>query len=299
MMAPRGFAIVLLATLMAPVSAKDVGMDLMVEMTDALHRLNYSGTLVHIKGADLNTLRISHEYIDGVENEVISSLNESQESVSRQTQPFSLSQVPDSIEVMDKVYSLDVGAFKKVADRKCQIVIARPKDKMRYLQKYCIDSLTKLPLAYSLIDNNHNVVEQFTFTSVEISEPNPDQLQKAYASVASAAPQTLLGSLQPSGDWTVEKLPKGFTFGKVRASAQVGQKTDNTEHFVVTDGLSSVSVFISPITTAQPENMSGISSGALNVLTSQKNNHRITLVGEVPKGTMQRIFTGLHYRGVN
>jgi negative regulator of sigma E activity len=45
--------------------------------------------------------------------------------------------------------------------------------------------------------------------------------------------------------------------------------------------------------------MSGISSGALNVLTSQKNNHRITLVGEVPKGTMQRIFTGLHYRGVN
>lgn len=280
------------------VSASEVGDKLLVKMSDALHNMNYSGTLVHIKGDDVNTLSVSHRVEGGVEKEVITSLNGAKNAVSNERSSFSLSKVPQSIESMKKVYSLDVGAVKKVAMRDCQVVVARPKDKMRYLQKYCIDKLTGLPLSYSLINNKHKTVERFTFTQVEIAAPamNPAAVQVSKS--LGALPETVSPGNAPEGDWEIIKLPKGFYFGQVSMSqnAEV-QKGANTDHFVLTDGLSSISVFISPITTVQPKVASAINSGALNVLTSQKNNHRITLVGEVPRATMQSIFSNLKYRG--
>jgi negative regulator of sigma E activity len=289
------FAVMLVSVLStAPVLAAGTGPDLLIKMNNALHRMNYSGTLVHIKGNDVNTLRVEHEVVNGVENETVTSLNDSSDSVSSQSQGFSLAMVPDSIEQMRNVYSLDVGAMKKVAKRDCQIVVARPKDKMRYLQKYCIDKSTGLPLAYSLIDNKHQTVERFTFTDVKISLA--DNADTSTSTVS--PPQTWIPDTIPSGDWSITELPKGFHFGQHLASQQAEiEKGPNTEHFVLTDGLSSISVFISPITTAKPKSASSLSSGALNVLTSQKNNHRITLVGEVPRATMQDILTNLKYIG--
>ena len=290
----KKIGVVLLAWFAGGAYAADTGINLLVKMNDALHRLNYEGTLVHIKDNDVNTLHVKHIIKDGLANETVYSLNGGKQAVSSQTQTFSLASVPKSIEKMKAVYSLDVGTTKKVAMRNCTIVVARPKDKMRYLQKYCLDNATGLPLDYSLINNNHKTVERFTFTDVKISEP--DSVVSAQSNTA--PPQTLIqGHSHDIGNWTINELPKGFSFGKLPLSqeAEVKKGTD-TEHFMLTDGLSSVSIFISPITTAQPKVASVIKSGALNVLTSQKNNHRITLVGEVPRTTMQNIFASLEYR---
>ena len=294
----RKTGMVLVAFLSSQAVANETGIDLLVKMNDALHRMNYSGTLVHIKGNDVNTLRVNHELKNGVATETVNSLNGENRSVSSQTQTFSLAKVPQSIESMRSVYSLDVGAMKKVAMRSCQIVIARPKDKMRYLQKYCLDKQTGLPLDYSLIDNKHQTVERFTFTDVSITEPDSEVLVQAGVS---SPPQTLIeGSSRDAGMWTISELPKGFSFGKLPLNQEAEvKKGANTEHFMLTDGLSSVSIFIEPIATAQPKVASTINSGALNVLTSQKNNHRITLVGEIPRATMQNIFANLIYRGGN
>ena len=288
--------IILLAVCSSQAFAGDTGNNLFVKMNDALHRMNYSGTLVHIKGNHVNTLHVSQVLRNGVATETVKSLNGEDQSVSSQTQTFSLTNVPRSVESMRLVYSLDVGAMKKVAMRQCQVLIARPKDKMRYLQKYCLDKQTGLPLDYSLIDNNRKTVERFTFTDVTITEPSVESMTRAGNT---QPPQTLIeGHYQEVSNWKIAKLPNGFSFGKLPLSqeAEVNKGAD-TEHFMLTDGLSSVSIFISPITTAQPKVNSAINSGALNVLTSQKNNHRITLVGEVPRATMQNIFTNLIYNG--
>jgi len=289
---------VVLVSLSAQSTASEVGANLLMKMNDALHRMDYTGTLVHIKGEDVNTLKVSHIVEGGVEKEVITSLNGSENAVSKERSSFSLAKVPQSIESMKKVYSLDVGGTKKVAMRDCQVVIARPKDKMRYLQKYCIDKETGLPLSYSLINNKHKAVERFTFTQVEIHASNNKASVEQTAAVANVPPETILPGGSPSANWEVTELPKGFYFGQVPASqnAEV-QKGENTDHFILTDGLSSISVFISSNTTVQPKVTSAINSGALNVLTSQKNNHRITLVGEVPRATMQSVFQNLKYLG--
>lgn len=297
-MSARLWVGVILVGFTAQVSASEVGANLLMKMNDALHRMNYSGTLVHIKGEDVNTLKVSHKVEGGVEKEVITSLNGANSAVSNERTSFSLAKVPQSIESMKKVYSLDVGAMKKVAMRDCQIVVARPKDKMRYLQKYCIDRETGLPLSYSLINNKHKAVERFTFTQVEIHASNDEPIAEQAALILSVPPETIQQGGSPSADWEITELPKGFYFGQLPMSqlAEV-QKGENTDHFILTDGLSSISVFISPHTTVQPKVASAINSGALNVLTSQKNNHRITLVGEVPRATMQSIFENLKYIG--
>lgn len=289
---------VILASLTAQAGASEVGANLLMKMNDALHRMDYSGTLVHIKGEDVNTLKVSHKVEGGVEKEVITSLNGANNAVSNERSSFSLAKVPQSIESMKKVYSLDVGGMKKVAMRDCQIVVARPKDKMRYLQKYCIDRETGLPLSYSLINNKHKAVERFTFTQVEIQASNDESLAEQAALILSVPPETIQQGGSPGSDWEITELPKGFYFGQLPMSqnAEV-QKGENTDHFILTDGLSSISVFISANTTVQPKVASAINSGALNVLTSQKNNHRITLVGEVPRATMQSIFENLKYIG--
>jgi len=292
----KKMGLVLLILSSSQAIANETGISLLVKMNDALHRMNYSGTLVHIKGSDVNTLHLTHRLKDGVAEEIVNSLNVDNQSVSSQTPTFSLVRVPETIERMKAVYALDVGAKKKVAMRDCQMLIARPKDKMRYLQKYCVDKLTGLPLDYSLIDNNRRTVERFTFTEVSITRPEAEVL-----SSTTLPPQTYVQSYsREKGNWTIAKLPKGFTFGELPLSqeSEVKKGTD-TEHFMLTDGLSSVSIFISPMTTAQPKVDSTINSGALNVLTTQKNNHRITLVGEIPKSTMQDIFRNLRYSGKN
>ena len=287
--------VILLSFSVQQVSASEPGVALLIKMNDALHRLNYSGTLVHIKGESVNTLKVSHHIENDVEKEVVTSLNGEENTVSKDRPSFSLSKVSHSIESMMKVYSLDVGATKKVAMRDCQVVIARPKDKMRYLQKYCIDKQTGLPLSYALINNKHKAVERFTFTEVDIVALDTMSINSLAMNASSE--ETPPGSA-PDGDWEVVNLPKGFYFGQPLTSQKAEvQRGENTDHFILTDGLSSISVFISPMTTVQPKVASAINSGALNVLTSQKNNHRITLVGEVPRATMQDIFLNLRYRG--
>ena len=282
----------------AQAQAGQSGVDLLVKMNNALHHMNYSGTLVHIKGEDLNTLKIEHRVENGVEQEQVVSLNKEGKQISRrERQTFSLSGIEQSIGMMKKVYSIDVGATKTVADRTCQVVIARPKDRKRYLQKYCLDTDSGLPLSYSLINNKRRSVERFTFTNVKVSVSEADNAADTAGAVMPPQMPMPEGEELGMGDkWHFTSLPKGFQFG----SAPVSQEAEmhrgaDTEHFLLTDGLSSVSVFISPNISDDMENPALISSGALNVLTYQKSQHNVTLVGELPKATLQEMFNNLRY----
>ena len=86
--------IIFLALCSSQVFASEAGNRLFVKMNDALHRMNYSGTLVHIKGSDVNTLRVSQELKSGVATETVQSLNGEDKPVSSETQAFSLASVP-------------------------------------------------------------------------------------------------------------------------------------------------------------------------------------------------------------
>ena len=62
------------------------------------------------------------------------------------------------------------------------------------------------------------------------------------------------------------------------------------EHFIYTDGLASVSIFVEKISQQQQKINSGIANfGGVNTYSTLSDGYQITAVGEVPKATVKLI----------
>jgi sigma-E factor negative regulatory protein RseB len=102
---------------------------------------------------------------------------------------------------------------------------------------------------------------------------------------AAAAPAILEG-------WSLsEELPgfkKVVELRRRLESKAVGQ-------VVYSDGLAAVSVFIEPLDGRSPR--TGLASmGAINIYTREVANHKVTVVGEAPALSVQRIADSVEYR---
>ncbi len=292
--------------------ADDSAVELLNRMNKALHQLNYKGNLAYLKGNSLSTLHVDHSVVNGVESERVVRLNEGGNEISRELKGFSLSSIPQIRPEMESVYSFDMGRENRVANIPCRIITARPKDRERYLQKYCIDSRTGMLLDYMLVGKSHKPVEQFMFTTIDIRVPEKMAIQtanianetmthlgKAKTTILIPQAQAKAGVRHISNavlddGWVIEALPAGFEVSQAPSMKEAKSANSVIKHYIVSDGLSSLSVFVSPITDRTPENAVTINSGALNVLTKKKDNHMITVVGEVPELTLKNIVKNLH-----
>jgi len=344
----------LLTSSVAQAQTGNEAMALLNRMRLALHQLNYNGTLVYRRDDSLSTLRIEHSVINGVERERVVRLNEQGSEISRELKGFSLASIPVIRPQMEKVYSFDWGRENRVANIPCRIITARPKDRVRYLQKYCIDTKSGLLLDYMLVGKTHKPVEQFMFTSIQFSHPQEDGLELGRSGKArhknqrdnttqddiileslpldvemelkatapellgkmpipevkvvkaksttiklQAAPQRRqISASQLDDGWVMEPLPAGF---EISQAPPIKPSTDDetpTKHYIITDGLSSLSVFVSPLSSASPQGFVSkqgvqLNSGALNVISRKKDNYLITVVGEVPESTLKSVIKSL------
>lgn len=318
-----------------PVSvfAENEAVNLLNRMNQALHELNYKGTLAYLQGNTLSTLHIDHSVVNGVEGERVVKLNEAGSEVSRELKGFSLSSIPRIRPEMEKVYSFDMGRENRVANIPCRIITARPKDRERYLQKYCIDTVSGMLLDYMLVGKSHEPVEQFMFTTIEIRMPEGvSSANTTICNTGDCALQTLQSSTGKTkaildqsitevvpvnhsveshintqvvskkalrqishtaldDGWVIEAVPAGY---KVKQAPHIkNNESGDTKHYVISDGLSTVSMFVTPYVSGVPMNAVEINSGALNVVTQQKGGHRITAVGEVPELTLKNLVKNL------
>lgn len=308
--------------------AEEGAIDLLNRMNQALHQLNYKGTLAYLRGDSLSTLQIEHNVVNGKEIERVVRLNESGGELSRELQGFSLSAIPRIRPEMEKVYSFDVGRQNRVANIPCTIITARPKDRERYLQKYCIDKQTGMLLDYRLVGKSHKPVEQFMFTTIEIripeamsvsSECSTSQLncstitpsnQNASAifnqaltpvaemrntsnvSVVSKSMLRQVSDQTIEGGWIIN-VPIGY---EVRQAPHMKHESDDgaeTHHYVVSDGLSTFSVFVTGKMDSVSTEAIKVNSGALNVVSQEKEGHVITVVGAAPETTLKNFVKNL------
>ncbi|WML88892.1 MucB/RseB C-terminal domain-containing protein [Thiothrix subterranea] len=270
-----------------PSMANEAG-DLLAKMRSAVHTLDYSGTLVYSQGNELSNYQISHTLENGTEKESVVRL--AQGASASDAESFSLAKLQQVQPQMEAVYALDLGGQEFVANRNCQVVVARPRDKMRYLQRYCIEPDTGMLLKYSLVDRSHNTVEQLMFTALEIAVPAQAALQPA-PPVANSTPSA---AIPPATDWVFASLPAGFQqVQDLRQEGVNGQPP--IRQLILSDGMTSVSVFIAPPGAPSMLDSIGISSGAMNIYATEVAQHQVTLVGEVPALTLQRISENLQY----
>ena len=66
---------------------------------------------------------------------------------------------------------------------------------------------------------------------------------------------------------------------------------------VFSDGLAAVSVFIEPLAPHREPQRTGLASlGAIHIYTREVANHMVTVVGEAPAASVQRIADAVQYR---
>ena len=144
------------------------------------------------------------------------------------------------------------------------------------------------------VDANGEQVEQFMFTQLTIGGVTRDMVRTRHASRnwrvedAEASPARLPG-------WGLSSELPGFH--KVVELKRRLSDSRPASQVVYSDGLAAVSVFIESLEGRPEPVRTGLASmGAIHIYTREVANHVVTVVGEAPAASVQRIANAVEYR---
>ncbi len=284
-------------------------------MARAAQTLDYDGTFIYRNGATIQSMRIIHRgggegererlvALSGAAREVIRDsqrvtciLPDSQTVVVSKSRPrtFPYSKLFASDTGFNRFYALSSGRGERVAGRHTQLVTVDPHDGFRYGYRLWMDRDLGLLLKSELIDEGGEIIEQLVYTNIDLPASIPDELLEPAISGAgytwynddqSESVTAAAGDREPG--WYPGWLPDGFELSQVARDPILASR-DPVEHLVFSDGLASISVFIERLDAAS-EPLAGLDSmGAVNAYGRMIEDYQITVVGEVPAITVERV----------
>ena len=277
-------------------------------MVSAMRSLSYEGTLVYLHDSRLEALRIVHRIEHGMVHEQLESLSGPVRTVTREHNSV-ICHLPDSHPIsvrhrglggdLLRSRSIDPDALSphylvhplgtaRVAGRQTEVVGIIPRDQLRYGYRFYLDKDIGLPLKSDLIGGDAQPIEQIMFTSLTLDSEQPLEVPRDGESErrATAKPDALPDEAR---FWRFEPLPAGFKLVMYDHWPDAGDHP--VEHFVLSDGLASVSVYIE---NGDQDGLQGGSRiGAIHAVGGQVAGHQITVVGEVPAGTVEAVLAGI------
>ena len=299
---------------------------LLAEMNEAFNSVSYDGVFTFFSGSELASLRIVHMVIDGVQHERLLHQNGAPREIVRVGEevvcilmpgddllsleanlpagPFARSFVR-RYDAISSYYQLRFFGEDRVADRPAIRLAVMPNDENRFGYRLWLDRETRLLLKSELVDNQGSPLEIFQFSSIEIGEGvDPAALKPAGRNETARVSNFTLdtqASVPVAEDvrWQASWLPDGFTLSSTHTRRTMGEdKQVNTLMF--SDGLAAFSVFIEDMPPAGAADMVSRNGATVAVthLTEgpDAGAHLITLVGELPTATAQRIAQSIRYR---
>lgn len=289
---------------------------LLQKMAVAAKNLNYMGTFTYQSGNKMETSRVIHivdatgeqeklEVLDGSPREVVRNNEEvkcflpdeklviiEQRGLSK-TFPAVL---PATVSELAEHYVLRLGGTFRIAGLESQLLILDPKDSLRYGRELWAEIGSDLILKSRTVNNHGQTVEQFAFNQIQINGSLDKSAVKPRFSekdgswrISNSRP---VPNLAAGNDWVFKTVLPGF---KKSAGMKRQTKADGrTEaiHFMLTDGLASISVFIEPWT-GHNGRKETYSAGATNIYKRVVGNHLLTILGEVPMTTLIRLGDGM------
>ncbi len=280
---------------------------------EATQRLSYTGTFVYQNGPHTETSRITRyvdasgdieklEVLDGVPREIVRTkdtvrcyLPDSRVvKVDRRPERGFPALLPEQISELARHYDIDLGEVRRVAGLDCQAVLLKPRDELRYGYQLCADVNSGMLMRAVTLDPAGEPVEQFTFTQLAIGGVTRAMVRPRNAGRnwriedAGAAPARLAG-------WSLAAELPGF-HKVVELKRRLGESRP-VGQMVYSDGLAAVSVFIEPLAARHDPVRTGLANmGAINIYTREVANHMITVVGEAPALSVQRIADSVEFR---
>ena len=301
--------------LLQPAQASD---DWLLSMSQAVRARNYQGVLVYATGGEMRSLRIVHRFQNGREQERLQSLTGEAREVLRDNEvvtcihPKNQRVMVDRRELqgllksvtelasseLEPYYEIREEPSAQLIERTCRVVVLAPRDAYRYGYRIWADEETALPLRIELLGPGNALVEQIMFTQIEYPETIPDSALMPAVDPSKFEwtrhdPQdgVILGA-STGGQWQVRKLPPGFRLVGHQRRQSPDQRLP-TEHLLFSDGLTSVSVFVAPEQEGQSR-FKGVSQmGAVHAYGRSLDRYHISVVGEVPKATVELIGNAL------
>jgi sigma-E factor negative regulatory protein RseB len=280
---------------------------------EASQKLSYQGTFVYQQGARTETSRITRygagdierlEVLDGRPREIVRTrdtvrcyLPDRQVvKVERRAADRNFpALVPEQVGALARHYDISLGETQRIAGFDCQAVLLTPKDNLRYGYRLYADASTGMLLRAVTVDAGGETIEQFSFTQLAIGNVTRDMVRTRHAAEnwrtdhAEASPAKLAG-------WSLSAELPGFR-KIVELKRRLGESRP-VGQVVNSDGLAAVSVFIEPLDAARKEaQRTGLASvGAIHIYTREVANHMVTVVGEAPAVSVQRIANAVEYR---
>lgn len=275
----------------------------------ATETLSYSGTFVYQQGARTETSRITRmsgpaggieklEVLDGTPREIVRTKDETRcyladsrtIKVDRRGDPRAFpALLPEQVGALEEHYAITLGGERRIAGYTCQAIVLTPRDDLRYGYTLWADTRSGMLLKAETFNAAGEVVEQFAFTQLDIGNVSRKQLRPPRAArdwrveQAGVAPVDLAQS-----GWRFGPALPGFR--KIVEVRRMLRDAQPVGQVVYSDGLAAVSVFIEPIAGRPDKAQVGLASmGAVNVYTLEVADHLVTVVGEAPAVSVQRI----------
>ena len=300
----------------SPVHVFADAFDWLMKINKAAADINFVGTLVYTSNGEIKIMEVVRRIQDGLMQERIYSLNgEPREIIRnkdkvwryipdqnmvihdyRQATKSGFPRIlPDDLDQLRKNYGFEEGEEERIADRMAITIKVTPDDAWRYGYTLWADKQSGLLLRSDLISQDGEVIGQYLFADIEINGFISDA---QLAPVSSAEKLRLFGNSEPmpesseSSDWSVTELPDGYQLNNhIRRMSPMGK--GELEHFVYSDGLSSLSVFIKETSQDQGE-MTGLSRmGAVHAYRTRVGHYLVTVMGEVPPETVKAVARGV------
>lgn len=301
--------------------------DILKHMSRAVHEVDYQGVATYEYASFIDSFKVFHKVVDGVESERLLQLNGAEREVVRRGRDLSCVAVGDqlmrgaALRLGDKFltlgdfYRYSILGLHRIAGRDAAVIQITPLDEFRYGYLIAVDRATYLPLMMELLGpklgTQNNVLERFQFVDIKIGDVDlaDVQAQSPAAKVFEGGDITsaitpvdgLVGSTQAAQNvdtvcapkqklperWKAAWLPAGFVFSGQKPSGVGG------DLLMYTDGLNALSVFVSPIDgsvlPAEGQTRRGATSVFLTKLTLGRVDYSVTVIGELPSIAIERI----------
>ena len=288
-------------------------------MNNTLEMGNYRGTFVFMHNGSVETMRIIHGHTPaaGIKEKLVSLTGDAREVIRDQDVLTCIwprdklvvietaraghglpSSLPENLNELAFHYKMTSVGSDRVAGFGCKIVRFEPLDEFRYGHELCINTNIGMLLKSKTFGADGEIIENMMFTSFRLLKSVPDELFEPSVALNDYTWKTagieLDGELQPDRAWQIQNLPPGFSLSSVTRRLMSASKKP-VQHMVITDGLASVSVFISKLDDSQNVYKGAHNKGVINAYARDLNQHQITVVGEVPEGTVKSIGESIYY----
>ncbi len=290
-------------------------MEWLDRMISAQQKLNYHGTFVYFHDGNLESMKVIHASGVAGERERLIHLNGTAREVVRNNDIVTCIFPSDKLVVVDKRHgrrgfspllsTKNIEAFEqnyrlqvneksdRVAGQAARLIEVEPKDAYRYGYRLWVNDHALL-LRADLVDETKKLIEQIMFTDLTVVNEIPHDMLAPSMDLEGFVwyrqDQIVDMANNPNAiDWKIGVMPKGFALKLYHQRKPEKAGENMLEHLVITDGLASISVFIEPTPDGVKPETKTFQMGALNVHTTFKGEYQVTVLGDVPSVTVQKI----------